>query len=228
MNNKITLTVVIILLLLGGGYIASQQMKTKSADTPQTAKKETKDTSMMTSIKDLLSSGKTQMCTYEYSNEKTGTSKGTTYIANGKMRTDYESTYGDGKTYSGSMINDGTYMYMWTATPPQGMKLKITAEMDKQIEEAKQNQAYIDPNTPMSYRCNNWSNDATIFTPPAEVTFTDYSAQMEQMRKMQQKMQSSPGAAVDNAEQMKAAQCAACESLEGEAKAACKSSLQCS
>lgn len=226
MNNKITLAVIIILLLLGGGYMLSQQMKKTQPVKNAMMQKQTNDGSMMTSIKDLLGSGKNQVCTFEDSNETVGTSKGTTYIANGKMRTDFSGTDAKGKPYDGSMINDGMYMYTWTSTPPQGMKIKITAEMEKQIQESEQTQnVAVDPNRNMKYSCDTWNGDAAKFTPPANVQFTDFSAQLEEMKKLQPSG-AMRGPGTENTD-MKAAQCAACDSLEGDQKTSCQTALQC-
>ncbi len=98
-----------------------------------------------------------------------GESTGTLFISNGQMRSDV-TTAVNGKEIAAHMIKNGDYFYSWTDAYPQGVKIKLAATA------SGNGQAGYDPNQKVKYSCTPWAADASKFTVPANVTFTDMSA----------------------------------------------------
>ena len=213
--------IIIILLLIGGYFYMNKSNSPLSMIGGANKIDETSQGSALKSLKDLMMMGQDQMCTFE-STDENGSNKGSSYISGEKVRTDFSGTDPDGKAYSGSMISDGTYMYSWSTASPQGMKIKITEETNKAVEDVKQDaqanpNQYIDPNDKVDYKCQGWRVDQGMFTPPSDIEFVDYSQLMEQT---QEQTQDQTGA-------INSTQCAACDSLTGDEQTACKSALGC-
>ncbi len=213
-NTPLIIGVIILILLAIGGYLYMNKSQSPLSMTGG----ENTQRGGMKSLKELMMMGQNQMCTFSYADDN-GSSEGTSYIAGGKVRTDFSGTDQDGKSYNGSMISDGTYAYTWTSYSPEGMKMKITDETTQTVEDVKDDaqknpNQYVDPDAKVDYKCQGWSVDESKFTPPADITFTDFSALQEQMQQ-----QTGSSGAQDK--------CAACDSLTGEAQTACKSALGC-
>ncbi len=227
MNKKtLIIGVILLLLLVGGALVFSKKSVAPQKDNGEKMVKQDKAAgtqSAMMSLSELLTSGKTQSCSYDYTDATTGKMSGKVYISAGKMRSDYSITDNTGKETTGSVINDGTNMYMWSSSMNQGIKIAVTEEMKKDMANAQGEAAkYVDMNKKVNYHCDAWTMNTTSFAPPSNIQFMDYSEQMKAAQQMQQ--QSQPGGG-----DMKSAQCAACESLENaEQKAQCKAALKCS
>ncbi len=94
----------------------------------------------------------------------TGTSiqrSGTMYIADGEMRANFTSS---------SMIDDGTYLYVWQGGASKGLKLLAASSASGS---AIASNGGFDPSTPLSFACNSWTKNASLFTPPASVSFSN-------------------------------------------------------
>jgi hypothetical protein len=162
-NTVIILVVVVVLALAGGGFYFLQMQKSNPAA----------GGNAVTSIKDALSQSVSLECTY--TDEQGRTAK--TYLKNGAIRSDYT---GKSMEESGSMIVKDKKMYTWN-NQKQGFMMEIpdvtgtpeqTGEMGKQdpvaeLEKYKQS-------------CKPAVVSDSLFTPPADVTFTDYSQMMQQ------------------------------------------------
>jgi len=100
----------------------------------------------------------------------------------------------DATTTNGSFISDGEYGYSWSEDTKKGMKFAVNApenmadDADAPEQEAPdfsskdawdqyQNQGY-------TIVCEVTSVDDAVFTPPADVTFTDLSAFTQQKQEM--------------------------------------------
>lgn len=169
------------------------------------------------SIQELLGLGKTQHCTYLLTDQKGVTSGGDVFLSGGKMRGDFHVQTGESKTNTGSMINDGAYIYTWSPSTKQGLKIPITETVQKSIQDAQINPGqYMDLNKKIDYKCSDWQVDSAMFTPPKEIKFMDFSEQMKQVESIKKGIGD-----------MKASPCAACDSLQGTAKDSCKTALKC-
>ena len=164
------------------------------------------------SILDLLKLGKSSKCVLSAKTDQTITS-GTTYLSNNKARSDYEMTGPDGKAIAGHFISDGTWMYTWTeGAYAQAIKFKLDQMPTPGVEGQAQDVSNLQDK--MDYKCYGWAADQSVFVPPANINFTDYS---ELLKKLQNSI---PGGT--------SALCAQCDKVsDAAAKAQCKSSLGC-
>lgn len=228
-NTPLIIGVIVVILAAIGGYVFMQNRSGNSmigSDNRQMA--ESGDSKMM-SLKELMNLGQSQMCTFSSTTEE-GTVNGTSYIANGKVRTDFSGTDQTDIAYSGGMIMDSEYMYTWTNEKNEGVKMPIaTFETDTSTGESQDTaesyqQAPINPNEQTEYSCSAWNVDSSVFTPPSTVTFLDMTEQMQMYQNMMQE-QNAESTTIDPSEKQNA--CAACASLSGDAATACKQALSC-
>ncbi|HRN71410.1 MAG TPA: hypothetical protein PLS49_09620, partial [Candidatus Woesebacteria bacterium] len=179
--KKTSLIIIIILILVAaiGSYFFIQNRSGNSMTDSEHIISDGEGSKIM-SLKDLMNLGQTQMCTFSTTNES-GTVYGTSYTADGNVRTDFNGTDQDGTTYSGGMIMDSAYAYSWTSQMDQGVKIPISA-MDTTMPEDQTenpNESYqkpaIDPDQQAEYSCSNWNVDNSVFTPPSNISFVDMS-----------------------------------------------------
>lgn len=232
-NIPLIIGVIIVLLAAAGGYFFMQSRSSANTMEPS-GKKMAEGGSGMMSLTELMKLGTNQMCTFSTSNEN-GSMEGTTYIADGRVRTDFNGTDSENGPTSGGMILDSEYMYTWTDQQEKGIKLPVSSmeemkdtamEYSENEDKPKQPKA-LDPDEKIEYNCSNWNVDESVFTPPSDIPFTDFSEQIEMMKQMmpsgaeEQTMEKSTGTT-----DVKAAQCAACDQA-GEGAAACRQALGC-
>lgn len=84
---------------------------------------------------------------------------GTMYVAGGKIRANFANS---------SMINDGTHLFAWMTGAIKGIELLSSSSVSGS---AIATNGGIDPTTDISFACNPWAVDASVFTPPASVSF---------------------------------------------------------
>jgi len=203
MNKKVIAAVVILLVLIGG-YFGYTKLKGGSITTPGT----TTESGGMKSLKDLLSLGVTQKCTFSQTGGS-GTSEGTTYVSGGKVRGDFTTT-SSGKTMITHMISDGKTSYIWTEGEKTGFKMTAIEASPSTVQTGSadtpvNSQADLDQKA--DYKCSGWTTDGSLFTPPTNVTFTDFSQMLN------------PSAAPS--------QCSYCDSLTGDDKTQCMAAFKC-
>jgi len=98
--------------------------------------------------------------------------EGTTYISGDQVRADItvRPSMMGGAQINAHMIQSGGYIYSWSDMVPQGFKMEVSESVG-----AAQSQGF-DVNAQVEYSCSPWLVDASKFTPPAAVTFTEFSA----------------------------------------------------
>ncbi len=223
MNKKtLIIGVILLLLLVGGTLIFSKKTVAPQKEIGSAMMKQEvspKKESTMMSLSELLTSGKTQSCSYDYNDEISGKMSGKVFLSGGKMRSDYRITDKEGTETTGSIINDGTNLYIWSSARPEGLKMAVSEDMKKDMANSQGDAAkYVDMNKKINYHCDSWTMSSSFFSPPSDVQFMDYA---EQMKTMQQQTQAGNG-------NMKSAQCSACERLENEQQInECKTIFKC-
>lgn len=175
MNKKLIIAVVVVLVLGVGGYFF---WKSQSAKIPSGLQTGTETSSGLKSLKDLIAAGIAQKCTFSTTDES-GSSEGTTYVAGGKMRGDFTSVI-SGKTTKSHMITDGNTNYIWMDGEKTGFKTTIeetgeTETGDTSVSQDVTSQGGADLNAKADYKCSAWVTDSSMFTPPTNVQFTDFS-----------------------------------------------------
>jgi hypothetical protein len=129
---------------------------------------------------------------------------GTVYVADKKMYGEFDTTV-DGQNYKGYVINDGEYSYTWSSQSNQGLKFKIDATTQPTKEQDKSG---VDLDKEGDVDCKSWGVDNSRFTPPSNVTFTDFTSTINQTQ--------------NQTNQVEEQQKAACEQItDPAAKAAC-------
>jgi hypothetical protein len=206
MKKSLIVVIVAIVLALGvGGYFVlgrkASQGTGSSSDSPK-------------SLKDLLSSGVAQKCTFS-NKEDSNSSEGTTYVSGGKVRGDF-TTVTSNKTVKSHMISDGTTSYIWTDGEKTGFKMTVT-KSDDETETSpvdKTSEESVDLNQKADYKCSAWVVDGSFFTPPSDVKFTDFS----------QMLNPTPASGAKGGSSQ---QCAYCANLSGDDKTQCLKALNC-
>ena len=212
-NNGKTVGIVIaiILIALAVWYFMSGRSKQSTMSDTETNLEQTASGDQK-SLKELMALNKSQKCSYSDS-----TNQGTIYFADGKMRGDFTTNLDTGQTVTSHMMVDGEYMYNWSDATEGGMKIKIDAN---QTTQSQSQQNAVDVNKPGNYNCGSWSADNSMFMMPTNIKFQDFSNMMPQ---------GSTGASGSGSGSvdMKAQQCAACDSLTGDDKTQCRTALSC-
>jgi len=204
MNKKMVIVAIVLLLLLLGGWYLMKSKKAVSSVTSVTSGTPNEQKS----LKDLLSSGIAQKCTY---------SGGTTYISSGKVRGDFSTTISD-KTTASHMISDGKTSYIWTDGEKNGFKMTLgESPTPGTTSQTPGNSAAsgTDLNQKADYKCSNWTVDESYFTPPGTVTFTDLS------------QMTNPSGAPTSGTGGTSSQCSYCNTLSGDDKTQCLTALKC-
>lgn len=210
MNKKILMTVGVLVVLVVGAYGAYRVYKhfKRLSTTPsvQTATG-TEQSSAVSSLKDLISKGIAQSCTYT-----TDKSQGTIYMSGGKVRADINTTVGSVATKAHMIMMDNT-SYIWTDGMSTGFKMAYNPNATPVPGASPSTlQGAIDANTSMDYKCGAWVADGSKFTLPAGVTFASFGA---------------PSQAAPVQGTGSSSQCSYCNSLTGTDKTQCLTALNC-
>lgn len=126
------------------------------------------------STAELIARGGDHVCTFDQTVEN-NRSTGTVYISNGKMRGDFKSSVVTGATpidVESHMISDGEFMYTWSSMMPTGFKMAVVQNTTADGTTPTSQQMF-DANMKLSYDCDPWTVDASKFTLPSAVTFTE-------------------------------------------------------
>ncbi len=205
---------VVIIALAGTGFYLIRSQESNTPDNNQTYRQIGENQSTMTTLKSLLSLGTSQTCTFSYADPDSGTTQGTVYFANGKMRGNFTVQTVDGQSFDSSTINDGSYIYSWSSMSNQGTKIPVDYEVEESMDKDQgASSEYFNVDKEIDYNCNPWSDDQSMFTTPSNITFTDISSQMMQINETTNDLQEQ--------------KCAACDNLTGEQLQACKQALSC-
>lgn len=168
MNTKLLGIVIAVIILLGAGglYLFSQNKPQTQETTNQAATESEKSSGK--SLMDLISLGQNQRCTFSTTNES-GLTEGTFYVSQGNLRGDFKTTV-KGKVTEMSMIRSGDTNYMWGSSLPMGIKMTLSLDDLSKNQQASQ---YVNASEKLAYNCRQWNVDSSLFTPPANIKFTE-------------------------------------------------------
>ena len=85
------------------------------------------------------------------------------------MRGNFTSTI-NGILTNTSMIHDGEYLYAWTSGASKGLKLPAASSVSGS---AIASNGGFDLSTDLSFACNPWTENTSVFTPPASISFSN-------------------------------------------------------
>ncbi|KKT80136.1 MAG: hypothetical protein UW75_C0005G0013 [Parcubacteria group bacterium GW2011_GWF2_44_8] len=174
------------------------------------------------SLSALLAFGQNLECSIEYTPQVEGgaATQGTYFTSRGRMRGDFV-VDSMGTQMVSSMIIDDESMYSWSEIDGQkyGMKMTLseleTSQTDDTAPEA--NEA-VPLDESVKYNCKPWVNiDGSIFEPPTDIIFTDYSAVVDMGMEFGTSYEGGAGADA----------CAACDQATGEARTQCRAMMSC-
>lgn len=189
MNKQLMIiggAVVIALLALGAFMVLGKSANAPSQVTEVANQAEQEDSSKA-SIKSLLGMGKNQTCTVNMPAGE-GNSEGTVYVSGKNMRMDF-TTIAGGSNIEGHMIQDGEFMYSWSSAANQGTKIKIS---ELAMPAGSPSTSQVDLDQEIDVNCSDWSVDNSKFTPPADVTFVDFTSTLKQTQTQSPGMQTKP------------------------------------
>jgi hypothetical protein len=177
-GKGLIIAIVIILALLGGAaYLSLSKSSTNKSMTAKVTPQPTASANPAnnTTLAGLLALGQNLRCSFNVNSASGGSTQGTFYISNGNVRGDFAMKSADGKENQISMIRLGDENYIWGPALPKGIKMKLS--LDKLSANAQASQ-FANVNQKTDYNCIPSNADASLFTPPANVTFTDVSSMM--------------------------------------------------
>jgi hypothetical protein len=178
-----TLWILLGVVVVGGGIYMATMNKDKAVNTnevkDETSQTQTEQTNESTgrykaeftektSMKAIAEAGGSYQCTVA-SNVAVAETTGTVYIANKKIRGEFESFVPQANmTVRSNFISDGMYAYTWSDMMPSGIKIKLDAEASTTTSGAQNNYEEM-----LDYSCKAWVADNAKFAVPASITFKE-------------------------------------------------------
>ncbi len=215
-KNLIFVVVFLIVLLIGGGLVIymNRSIETEQNDdlTPTEPSDMQKVDTGDRSIRDLMTMSDSITCTYS---DIGSTNEGTVYVSGGRIRGDF-SVNTDGDMVNSHMISANDTFYIWSDDSDRGVIFSTENIDEMNSDGGRQNT--IDVEEKFDYECNSWNTDDSFFKTPDNVTFVNFNEMIDVESIMNTSDQPMEGTAD---------QCAACNSLSGEAKISCLSALGC-
>ncbi len=210
--NKTIGIIVAIIIIAGGAFLLMNKKSNDSAtkDSSESMSSESMSEQDTSSLKALMSSGKSQKCTFSM-DENGSTGTGTFYVSNGKSRGDITATV-SGKSTTTHMISDGTTSYVWFDGSSTGFKAAVNGDDLK----AAQSQQAVDPNKNYNFKCSDWTADSSMFITPSNVEFKEFNLPVTP---------STSGSTSAGANAMMNAD-TVCAGLSGSAKTECVAAMQ--
>lgn len=223
--RAIIIVAVVFLFLIGGASFAlfknnfqpasssvvpsASIVETSSSLAPSVQSSPSAQTQKM-SLKDIWSRGSSQKCTF---NDLPSKTTGTIYVAQGKMKGDFNSNVANTSTFS-HVIVQNQQSYIWVDGQTNGMKIAVNSE---QIGKQASSSSQINLDQKYDVSCEGWRLDDSVFNLPQGVNFQDMSSLLQSNTA---KPSGTPQL------DLKAA-CGACDKLNGSAKDQCRQALSC-
>ena len=198
--------------------VMSNQSVPNEPSQTTTTQSGSEERTVQSTLKDLLSSGIAQQCTFSDKSEDNDIS-GVMYVDQNRMRGDFTTVVDDKTLISHMMVKDDT-SYTWQEGEDTGYMMKYDPDqmMPQDGEETPTSPQgeTVDPDKVVDYKCSPWIVDGSMFNPPSNVEFTDFSSMMQK----QPPGQENSGEVMQNP-------CSACDNLTGDAKNQCLTALKC-
>jgi len=186
---KIATTLAVTTLLFSACINKSQdtsQETPEQGSVQEISQNENADGSQSGSFADFLGMNKNQKCTWDGGQD--GSSTLYTDGTRGKMEIVGQM---DDKNTTSYMVNDGEWVYTWNSGSTTGMKMNPEEMDDEYMEDYEEDEMYEEmddedshdlSNQEFKLNCEDWKVDASMFTPPANIEFTDLSAMMNNFK----------------------------------------------
>jgi len=170
MQKNVVIAIVVILILGAGGFFLFQNQNKTNVTGGENKN------NIVTSIKDALMKSASLECDFT---DEQGT-KSKVYIKNGSVRSDYT---GASAEQSGSVILVNKKMYMWTGKKGFMIEVPEVTPGQENTEESKTKQQDDFMANLEKYKesCKTSVVSDSLFTPPSDVEFQDYSQMMNNL-----------------------------------------------
>lgn len=171
---------VIIVLGLGGYFLYGRNAATTPTRMMNTSASNTNGNNMMqSSIKDLFASGETKQCTFSVKASSGGSTEGLIYVSGTNAAGKFTMMDTKGKATTTNLVRNADSFYIWGGGLPTGIKMSMNVdEMAQKMQSSPQTSSSFDPNAKVDFKCNPWTQDLSMFSPPTNIRFTDVSAMM--------------------------------------------------
>ncbi len=169
-KNKtlVIVAAVVILALLGGAaYLTLSKSSTAPEQTTGQEQSKASPVGVTGTLKSLF--GKNQYCTITYPNNG---GSGAVYVSGNKFRGDFTTKIAGEKETTSQVVSDGIYTYIWSSESPTGIKMKL--DVTSPAAGAQTGNFNLDQEVGLN--CSPWEVDASKFTVPANIQFTDLSS----------------------------------------------------
>jgi hypothetical protein len=217
MTKQVIIAVVVgIGILFGAGFAFLNANKNQTTNTKTAVNTTNSENNIKGTIKDMLTSGKTSKCTFNLTNDA-GNTSGTLYTSGNNARGDFITTSG-GKNTNMYLIRNGETFYMWGDGFTNGIKMNMSVDQLASVVESDPSYSNLDPDENVDYKCDNWKEDKSLFTPPTSVKFSSFG----NFAPNGTNRTSISPSANSNTDQ-----CSICSSLTGQAKAMCLQQFNC-
>jgi hypothetical protein len=175
MNTPATIgTIVLAVVVIGGGiwYAVTHPIDRSMETASETATGESK--AGEGTLADLWTIGGSVKCEVS-SGDETAPFSGTVYASGGKMRVDAITKIPQiDRTVNTHMVRADGFLYTWSDMLPQG--IKIAEPKPDAAGNSTPTVNGVAGSTKVTYSCAPWIADASILTPPADITFKEVPA----------------------------------------------------
>jgi hypothetical protein len=172
----VIIVIIVIAVSMSAGKSASSPTSSTQTSSSNSSNQVITASAAKQSVRELISSGATETCTFSIPATATSSSmSGTVYVTSGNMRGDFTVTNQSGKVTSAHMIIENGTDYLWSDAMAKGIKLPWALAASSTSLSSR---AGVDINQPTSYSCSNSVPSQSEFTLPTTIQFTDISAYM--------------------------------------------------
>lgn len=156
--------IIVVVLILAGGMLLRGKSPAGSAS------------DAVASLSELMARGKSAKC--EYSTSGNGVDQTSVVYYDGKKVYMENTSMVGGKEVKAKILIDDAFQYMWSDDGTnQGIKIPVPKDAGTPSPNVPTTgqASQVDYGKNLQMRCGAWSADESVFSPPANVTFTDLS-----------------------------------------------------
>lgn len=171
-SKQLVWLLVIGVVVAAGYYLTTSK---KVADTSDGAQKTQEATGKKMAFADFMKEGGSYKCAVQSNSAEGIDTTGTVYLNAGMIRVDASTKMPGSSDIKTSIIVAPDYTYTWTAQAGNvGFKAKTVRAASPDGSEGSASYGF-DASQIGDYSCEAWNADASLFVPPATITFTDVS-----------------------------------------------------
>jgi len=194
MNNKLPLIIGALIVAAVGGFLLFSRNGGPGESLTGGASPNT--------LAELMILSENYMCTFQDVGETGDTTDGTVYVANSgsQFRGNFTSNQANGTAEDTFIIRNDNTTHVWGAGMETGVMMTADpAENQGLFPETGEgnDSAPVDENEEIDLSCQRWTVDGSLFVPPGDVEFVDFSAQLEMMNEQMETVEQPTNDQVD-------------------------------